>query len=317
MTGIERLRELAGTLRENIGDMRLNSSSGPLWRIIADIADQIAREHAEDCFRMGERAAEDAEAVAWVRDHGGLNAVKVTENVRLNYRDALNGVCERLGLTDGTGMPDMPEAILTELDRRLMPEGMEWLVEAWPRFEDDSPLGLGDEVMTSDGVVKAEELCLTICDKDGGVTSIDFGERVRRPAPKRLDADGAEVEVGADLYTVEGMLKFHVSAIDKKGGRIATEAMFALDKWADPKMYTHRAPVLAADGKPLREGETVWGVNGATYRVTGLHDGEVFARHVGGSFGAEVESAGGSGLYRLRADKLTHERPRQLGAAGG
>lgn len=80
-----------------------------------------------------------------------------------------------------------------------------------------------------------------------------------RPAPKVLDADGVEVEIGDDLYTVDGMLKFHVSAIDKRSGRIATEAMFALDKWADPKMYTHHAPVLAADDKPLREGETVWG----------------------------------------------------------
>lgn len=66
---------------------------------------------------------------------------------------------------------------------------------------------------------------------------------------------------------------------------------------------------IAADGEPLREGETVWGINGATYRVVRLRDGKVFARHVGGSFGAEVESVGGSGLYRLRADQLTHQRP--------
>lgn len=65
----------------------------------------------------------------------------------------------------------------------------------------------------------------------------------------------------------------------------------------------------AADGKSLREGETVWGTNGGLYRITGVHDGEVFALHISGSFGAEVGSAGGSGLYRLRADQLTHERP--------
>lgn len=67
--------------------------------------------------------------------------------------------------------------------------------------------------------------------------------------------------------------------------------------------------ILAADRKPLREGETVWGTDGGSYHLVSAHDGEVFARHVGGSFGEEVESAGGEGLYRLRADKLTHQRP--------
>ena len=129
-------------------------------------------------------------------------------------------------------------------------------------------------------------------------------------ADKRvLDADGVKIELGDDLYSVEGSLKFHVGHIDRVNGKIATGAMFAIDKWADPSLYTHRAPVLAADGKPLREGETVWGTDGGFYRVTSVHDGEVFARHVGGLFGAEVESAGGEGLYRLRADQLTHERP--------
>ena len=70
-----------------------------------------------------------------------------------------------------------------------------------------------------------------------------------------------------------------------------------------------RPAVISADGEPLHERETVWGTKGGRYHLTSVHDGEVFARHVGGSFGAEVESAGGSGLYRLRADRLTHQRP--------
>ena len=38
-----------------------------------------------------------------------------------------------------------------------------------------------------------------------------------------------------------------------------------------PDMLTHRAPVLAADGKPLREGETVWSIeDGGPYKVTGI-----------------------------------------------
>ena len=88
-----------------------------------------------------------------------------------------------------------------------------------------------------------------------------------------LDADGVPIELGDDLYSVEGGIKLHVSHVDRINGKIATDAMFSLDKWADPAMYTHRAPVLAADGKPLREGETVWSVkDGTEYRVGEIRD---------------------------------------------
>ena len=90
----------------------------------------------------------------------------------------------------------------------------------------------------------------------------DYGERVRRPAPKVLDAYGVEIELGDDLYSVEGGLKLHVSHIDRINGKIATDAMFSIDKWADPAMYTHSAPVLDADGKVIPPGlSTVYRVS--------------------------------------------------------
>ena len=57
-----------------------------------------------------------------------------------------------------------------------------------------------------------------------------------------LDANGVPIELGDDLYSVEGSLKLHVSNIDRVNCRIATSAMFALDKWADPSMFTHTKP---------------------------------------------------------------------------
>ena len=181
-----------------------------------------------------------------------------------------------------------------------MPEGMEWLVEAWPRFEDDAPLGRGDEVMTSDGAVRAEELSLTICDKEGGVTSIDFGERVKRPV-KVLDADGVEIELGDNLYSVEGGLKFHVGCIDTRNGKIATAEMFAIDKWADPSLFTHRAPVLAADGKTLREGETVFDKDtGDRFEVNGFSDDGFVVCWDLDKCEADIE---------IKPSQLTHERP--------
>lgn len=57
-----------------------------------------------------------------------------------------------------------------------------------------------------------------------------------------LDADGAPIELGDDLYSVEGSLKLHVSNIDRVRCKIATSEMFALDRWADPSMFTHTKP---------------------------------------------------------------------------
>ena len=185
-----------------------------------------------------------------------------------------------------------------ELRTRLMPEGMEWLVEAWPKFEDDAPLKLGDMALVDGDADMVEAIQLWIHGKpviygDNSSQQLEKGERVRRPAPKVLDADGAEAELGDDLYSVEGGLKFHVSHVDRANGKIATDAMFAIDKWADPKMYTHRAPVLAADGEPLEVGQTVWRDDGEMLEVLYLRpDGLVDCC-------GEIE----------RPERLTHQRP--------
>ena len=114
-----------------------------------------------------------------------------------------------------------------------------------------------------------------------------------------LDADGVKIELGDDLYSVEGSLKFHVGHIDRVNGKIATGAMFAIDKWADPSLYTHRAPVLAADGKPLREGETVWRVRKDMGRLEFFEYEHPWAR---------VKDEQGE-IHGLWPDDLTHERP--------
>ena len=188
-----------------------------------------------------------------------------------------------------------------EMEGRLMPEGMEWLVEAWPRFEDDAPVRLLDdfERYGEENGVSAVTMY-----SDGSFAlncrAYSKGERVNRPAPKVLDADGVEVDVGDDLYSIEGCLKLHVSHIDRINGKIATDAMFSLDKWAEPAMYTHRAPVLAADGKPLRGGETVWSVDSGTrYTVDKITD-ELIPIKCCSEMGSTVS---------LHPSQLTHERP--------
>ena len=78
----------------------------------------------------------EREAIAWVREHGGLH------EVRRDYQDADNRcveLCAALGIDTDTGWSDA----MAEMVKRLMPEGMEGLVDAWPRFEDGSRCASG------------------------------------------------------------------------------------------------------------------------------------------------------------------------------
>ena len=192
-------------------------------------------------------------------------------------------------------------AVLDGTWRRLMPEGMEW-----PRFEDGEPVRLGEH-WEEDGFDESVTRIDSIEFAEDGIRFENeyadafyrYGERVKRPAPKALDADGAEIEVGDDLYSVEGGLKLHVGVIDTRNGKIATAEMYALDKWADPAMYTHRAPAIAADGKPLREGETVWRVRKDMGRLEFFEYEHPWAR---------VKDEQGE-IHGLWPDDLTHERP--------
>ena len=238
---------------------------------------------------------EDAEAVAWVRKHGGI------EMLRRMFRDIDSRrveLCAALGIDLDKGWSEAMAAMRL----RLMPEGMEWLLDVWPRFEDSEPLRRDDEVMTSDGAVKAEELYLTICDSDGGVTSIDFGERVKRPAPKVLAADGGPLEAGQTVWSTEDGGPYKVDAplsVDCYGVRLLNgRTPFR----RSPDTLTHRAPVLAADEKPLQEGEHVYHVEtGAELVVKELPKlGEYQA--------VVVFAPPASHLTSFDPDQLTHER---------
>lgn len=84
-------------------------------------------------------------------------------------------------------------ALLDEVEKRLMPEGMEW-----PRFEDSEPVRIGDRVQLCNG--HSEELCQVHMGESGyslyTETSDEdhpYGVPVRRPEPEdtqeRIDED--------------------------------------------------------------------------------------------------------------------------------
>lgn len=208
---------------------------------------------------------------------------------------------ERLGVAVGGCLPsDYADAIGEALDRRLMPEGYEW-----PRFEDGEPVRFLDD-FERDGDESGVGV-VTMC--PDGSFALNFrayskGERVRRPAPKVLDADGVEIRVGDTVWTDYGDGPWTVTSITADYAQHVRGESYELGSLdMPPSTLTHRAPVFAADGRPLREGETVWHEDGTELRVVGFgheEDGETLV---------EVERVSGPTDWgECRSLSLTHER---------
>lgn len=85
---------------------------------------------------------------------------------------------------------------------RELPEGVEW-----PRFEDGEPVNFGSKYVDDDGGIRTVTHIELTC---GGIAMLRCcglselkllrGERVKRPAPEVLGADGAPIEVGDTVY---------------------------------------------------------------------------------------------------------------------
>ena len=245
-----------------------------------EAVEAVRQDMWDDGFEAGrERSAEDREAAAWVRDHGGLYQVKIDYDVYEGFSGLVDRIAERLGVSvEGLDDQDAEPIVTSALDRRLMPEDMEWLVDSWPRFEDNAPVKLlddferyGEENGVSAVTMYADGSFALNC------RAYSRGERVKRPAPKVRDADGAEIRVGDTVYALCDGTKHVVERIE--GGNIKAEGMTYLvaDK------ITHRAPVLAADGKPLREGETVYKLDDDKPYTLKRFDGDHVYINAGGS----------------------------------
>lgn len=225
------------------------------------------------------------------------------EHMRLNHIEGLafeklvDDIAARLGVSVmGFDSQDTRDRIMPVLERRLMPEGIKW-----PRFEDGELVRMCDEATKNGDDFGISTVTLY----NGGDFAINFrtyqnGERVKRPAPKVLDADGAEIRLGDEVFVIETGKVHHVSAIDQVGKRFKSmEQMSGDASWLDPACFTHRAPVLAADGKPLREGETVYLTDSPTAFVVD----DIMTREDGATVVHLKDGAWNLPQY------LTHERP--------
>lgn len=233
---------------------------------------------------------EERESIAWVREHGGLGTVEA----------------------------------------RLMPEGMEWLVEAWPRFEDGEPVSIGDEyecwccgthrvnsvtIREGSSTINATNAHSFVV-SDGPATA--HGKRVRRPAPKVLDADGVEIRVRDTVYLLPGDWcdKFPLLSCHEWGAmkvlslrpnhdtsRIECETSpGSVVCYPQPSQLTNQRPVLDADGVPIHEGDHGWWVEqpGVEIVVKHIDPDECDQLTV-----CDVHGRGNT----ISADEFTHTKP--------
>lgn len=90
----------------------------------------------------------------------------------------------------------------TDMERRIL--------DMWPKFEDGAYVMYEDEfdfdgeVKTAYGFNFGTGGRVSICSDKGSHVRLPNGEHVKRPAPKVLDADGVEIEVG-DTVWVDGV----------------------------------------------------------------------------------------------------------------
>lgn len=152
-----------------------------------------------------------------------------------------------------------------EMEGRLLPNGL-----SWPSYEDTGELlYFGDEVqddtddhearvvdsvrIVSDTFYLVDRYGVEIC----RVVPSD-GERVRRPVP--ISADGLPVLKGETVWNT--CAEYPRELIVKRAGRYFTTCKTTdgsdVDGIVSTTILTHTRPMVAADGKVIHKGETVY-----------------------------------------------------------
>lgn len=158
---------------------------------------------------------------------------------------------------------DTGKRVLSEKERRIL--------DMWPRFEDTGdPVMVGDAYIDGSGdcniivAVRICDACVDLVGEDGFLTGFKPGERVKRPAPKVLDADGVEIEVGDTVWHEDGSELHVIGFGDAQDGETMLVVEYAAGptKWGEVRCLsvTHTRPapkVLDADGVEIKVGDTV------------------------------------------------------------
>lgn len=207
----------ARELREALGaTMSRHESDGVASSPCDDLSD-------DEIKYMATVRADAMEAWRWVRERGGMGAVRASVEQGIREHGYLCDIASMLGTSiyDGT---DNADALLDKLSERLMPEGMEWL-----RYDTDEPVPLGGEVTVTvhddDGDFDRTLAIRSIKYKENGVllegtknemVILSHGERVKRPDSwERLEDDCAKSDV--DYCAERGLLDPSCDTVEGEG----------------------------------------------------------------------------------------------------
>lgn len=157
---------------------------------------------------------------------------------------------------------------LTERERQIL--------AMWPRFEDGEPVMIGDEVDGLGGEiieVYIAENAAAIWNNFGHHMHLSLGERVKRPAPEVLDADGVLIKAGDTVWHEDGSELHVIGFGDAQDGETMLVVKYAAGptKWGEVRCLsvTHTRPapkVLDADGVEIEAGDTVYGIGRTKHR---------------------------------------------------
>ena len=141
-------------------------------------------------------------------------------------------VCEAMAEAASTG-----KRVLTERECQIL--------DIWPRFENGEYVWFGDVFIDGCGYanevrdVRFDDRYVRLVGVDGFQDAFIIGERVKRPAPKVLDADGVEIKVGDTVWTLDG-LEGVVTKVEDGAAYIAYESDYA--QCEEAANLTHARP---------------------------------------------------------------------------
>ena len=146
-------------------------------------------------------------------------------------------VCEAMAEAASTG-----KRVLTEREREIL--------DMWPRFEEGEPVMVGDRFIDHKANERTVRSVIVNNDGvelrtfDGTFDWHETGERVKRHAPKVLDADGVEIKVGDTVWFKGNPRPYAVVEVKDGSVRLHSKTHCSEESattvWTD--ILTHIAP---------------------------------------------------------------------------